>query len=66
MMLCQTVYLSKFVEHELEQECEFSRDSNTVHTQIFIVFRLLLCPHFLLYLIMATNLITFRKKTFLT
>ena len=45
MMLCQTVYLSKFVEHELEQECEFSRDSNTVHTQIFC-FSLIVVPSF--------------------
>lgn len=45
MMLCQTVYLSKFVEHELEQECEFSGDSNTVRTQDFC-FSLIVAPSF--------------------
>ena len=45
MMLCQTVYLSKFVEHELEQECGFSRDSNTVRTQNFC-FSLIVVPSF--------------------
>ena len=46
------------MEHELEQECEFSRDS----AHKICVFRLLLRPHFLIYHIMATNLTTFRKK----
>ena len=40
------------------------QETQTQSTHKFFVFRLLLCPHFLLYHIMATNLITFRKKRF--
>ena len=61
MMLCQTVYYQNSWNMNLNKNVDFQETQTQSAHKIF-VFRLLLCPHFLLYHIMATNLTTFRKK----